>query len=211
MQRRYQSRSTFQIRGKNKSERRDLYEILKCCGCDAIRMRVTTASRAKGKSATTIYYPRRSRRRGPPPWVEDDDGNLILLRSGSLNLLFDIIPLMEEVYLAIDNHLLRLAAMGIRAVLEAVMKSKVGDYNFAVLLDRFQKADYISTRQHGTLGEILEVGHAAAHRGWEPTESDITTLLDITEGLIKGVFFHEDDARTLYQKVPKRPPRVSQS
>jgi Domain of unknown function (DUF4145) len=118
---------------------------------------------------------------------------------------------MLEVYLAANNRFLRLAAMGIRAMVETVMKEKVGDYPFTVLVDKFQEAGYLSTRQAGSLSAIIEAGHAATHRGWEPTESEITTCLEITEALIEDVYFHENDARTLDKRVPKRLPRVRES
>jgi len=58
--------------------------------------------------------------------------------------------------------------MGIRATLETVMIDKVGDHHrFSANVDEFQKAGYLSVRQAG------------------PTDSDIATLLDITESIIE--------------------------
>jgi hypothetical protein len=96
--------------------------------------------------------------------------------------------------------------MGIRAALENVMKEKVGDRPFKVLVDEFQKAGYLSIRQALNLGSIIEAGHAAIHRGWEPTDEDIHTLLDITESIIQTVYLHEDRARELDKRVPRRKP-----
>ena len=95
--------------------------------------------------------------------------------------------------------------MGIRAVLEAVMRDRVGDHgNFKAMVDEFQKAGYLSLRQAGSLDSILEAGHASIHRGWESTEQDITTLLDITEAVIETTYLHERRAQDLDSRVPRR-------
>jgi hypothetical protein len=118
----------------------------------------------------------------------------------------DLFPLLTEVYSAVQNDLRCLAAMGIRAILEVVMRNKVGDQRtFKVLLDEFQKAGYLSTRQAGSLDSILEAGHAAIHRGWEPTDEDIAALLDITEAVIETTYLHERRAQALEKRVPRRP------
>jgi hypothetical protein len=113
---------------------------------------------------------------------------------------------MTEVYTAVQNDLLRLAAMEIRATLEEVMRAKVGDHRtFKVLEDEFQKAGYLSTRQAGSLDSILEAGHAAIHRAWEPTAADVATLPGITESVVETAYLHEQRARDLDKRVPKRP------
>lgn len=66
------------------------------------------------------------------------------------------------------------------------------------------KAGYLSTRYAGSLDSILQAGHAAVHRGWEPTEADIATLLDITETVIATAYVHEERAQALEKRVPKR-------
>jgi alpha-D-ribose 1-methylphosphonate 5-triphosphate diphosphatase PhnM len=119
-----------------------------------------------------------------------------------------ICDLMFEVYTAVQANSRRLAAMGIRATLDAVMVDKVGDQvTFKDTADAFEKAGYLSVRQRGHLDAILEAGHAAIHRGWEPTDDDIITLLDIAESIIETAYLHEQAAKTLDGKVPPRPPR----
>jgi hypothetical protein len=86
------------------------------------------------------------------------------------------------------------------------MKEKVGDRPFKVLIDEFHKAGYLSKRQALSLGVIIEAGHAAIHRGWKPNDDDVSTLLNITETLIETVYLHEDRARDLDKRVPRRQP-----
>lgn len=115
-----------------------------------------------------------------------------------------IMSLMTEIYLAVEHRLYSLAAMGIRATLEVVMKEKIGDRPFKVLVNEFQKAGYLSTRQALNLDVMIEAGHAAVHRGWKPDEEDISTLLNITETLIEIIYLHEDRAKNLDKRVPRR-------
>ncbi len=105
---------------------------------------------------------------------------------------------MREVYEAVNNNSRRLVAMGVRTVLDIVFVDKVKDIGgFKAKLLELQKAGYLSLRQAGSLDTVLEVGHAAIHRAWEPTENDISTALDITENLIEDLYLHEPAAAHL--------------
>jgi hypothetical protein len=95
--------------------------------------------------------------------------------------------------------------MGIRATLENVMTDRVGDHGtFGRNVDAFQRAGYLSERQRGNLDTLLEAGHAAVHRGWSPTEQDISTLLDIAESVIATAYLHDQPADALGRKIPPR-------
>lgn len=184
----------------------ELYEMLRCRGCESVCLR-HIQRRSEARPATTFYYPPAIARR-TPIWA-----NPLLFELISDVLVPDpICDLMREVYTAIQNDSRRLAAMGIRAALEGVMIEKVGDNrSFENNMDTFEKAGYLSVRQRGTLEHILEAGHAAMHRGWEPTHNEIATLLDITESIIEEVYLHEHQAECLAKVVPKRPRRVRKS
>jgi hypothetical protein len=112
--------------------------------------------------------------------------------------------LMIEIDTAVKNKLYKLAAMGIRAALENIMKEKIGDRPFVVLVAEFQKTGYLSVRQVESLNSIIEAGHAVVHRGWQPNHDDISLLIDVTETLIKTIYLHEDRARELKERVPTR-------
>ncbi len=177
----------------------DVFEMLRCRGCDNIMMRVTMTDPSSRDTPTIIYYPPAIARR-TPEWLLSAVGSL----EKPADIPDPIYHLMSEVYLAVQNNLGRLAAMGIRATLENVMKEKIGDCNFKVAIDEFQKAGYLSMRQALSLDSIIEAGHAAVHRGWEPTDDDINTLLDITELIIETVYLHEHRAQELDKRVPRR-------
>ncbi len=170
-----------------------IYEMLKCCGCGTITMR--NVVKGYGDEPLVIYYPPAMARRAPE-WV---------IGTSEIKIPPPIRDLMREVYSAVQNGSLRLAAMGIRAVLENVMIEKVGDLgSFKAHVDAFQKSHYLSVRQASTLQTILEAGHASTHRGWRPARKDIETLLDICEGIIETVYIHEQRAQELDKVVPRR-------
>jgi len=114
--------------------------------------------------------------------------------------------MMKEVYTALENGSLRLAAMGIRATIENLMIEKIGDQqSFQANVDALQKASYLSLRQAVALDSVLEAGHAAIHRQWEPKHRDIHTVLKLANKLIETVYLDEKQVRDLDKNVPKRP------
>lgn len=173
----------------------DLYEMVKCRGCGAVAIRATVRH-IEDREPRIVYYPPAIARRAPK-WVTGS--------FDSLHIPIIVFELMNEVYAAVQNNLLRLAAMGIRAVLENVMRAKIGEQRtFKAFVDEFQKAGYLSMREVASLDSILEAGHAVIHRGWEPSEDDIATLLDITEAVIEKAYLHEARAQALDKRVPRR-------
>jgi len=118
------------------------------------------------------------------------------------NLVGDCI---KEIYIALRNQSLRLAVMGIRALLEQIMIDKVGDQgSFKENLDAFEEKGFVSKSQRVILEPVLEAGHATMHRAFKPTKADIGTLMDITENIIESIYINEHRASKLSKRVPKR-------
>jgi hypothetical protein len=115
--------------------------------------------------------------------------------------------LLKEVYQAVDGGQHRLAAMGIRALLEQVMIMKVRDRRtFDEKLDEFQKQGYVSLIQRDTMRTTLDVGDATIHRAFKPTEQDLKVALDIVEGVFAPIFGHMEAAEKLAHNIPPRAP-----
>lgn len=174
----------------------DTYQTLKCCGCDTITLR--HISWFSEEDEAKVYYFPPAMFRKPPEWfdslwevLEPDEGNIGLL--------------LREVYVAIQNDLPSLAAMGVRALLENLMVQKTGDHgSFNRNLNEFERLGHLSTRQRERLETILEAGHAAIHRAFRPKTTDIVTLLDITEHIIESVFLHDPKVHELKERIPPR-------
>jgi hypothetical protein len=55
------------------------------------------------------------------------------------------------------------------------------------------------------MADILDAGHAAMHRSYEPSEADLNTALDITEGIFSAIYVHTEKARKMASCLPARP------
>src|SRR5262245_32954731 len=90
---------------------RDLYEMLRCLGCDSIKMRHTSWF-SEEEGSTARYFPP-SIFRPKPKWL-----TLLL---GEEHFVHD---LLLEIYSALQNDEPHLAAMGVRSLLEQIMVAK---------------------------------------------------------------------------------------
>ena len=120
--------------------------------------------------------------------------------------------LHRDIYAALGIGALSLAAMGVRAIVEFVVTSKVGDIGgFARKLGRMRDDGLISDAQAERLNAVFDAGSAAAHRGYRPTRKDVYALLDITEDLLRQMYidpmrerFRVEAADALEAKTPLR-------
>lgn len=175
---------------------RDEYETLKCMGCDNIKLRHVFWF-SKEEDPIISYYPP-AIFRPKPNWLSaflselPSDDNFI----GRL---------LVEIYVAIQNNLSILAAMGVRSLIENVMISKVGDQGtFAKIIAEFENRGYVSKIQRENLEAIIDAGHAATHRSFSPTIADVVTLVDIAEHIIETVYLHEAKIKDLKKCVPPK-------
>jgi len=176
------------------------YETLKCSGCDNIKLRHTSWC-SEDDENTINYFPPAIFRR-TPEWFDD-----LWLELSAEDEFVE--KLLKEIYVALQNNLPSLAAMGVRSLLEKVMVSKAGDKgSFVQNLTEFEKLGYVSRIQRERLEAILEVGHAAIHRTYVPTKKDVITLVDLTEHIVETVYLHEAKIDALKKRVPSRPLRT---
>jgi hypothetical protein len=181
------------------------YRLIKCAGCDRVHLQLETDfsglvdNEGNPITSTGYYPPAMSRRR--PEWMSGSIAN-ILWASNT-----DIGQLLTEVYAALQNGSNRLAAMGIRAIVEIMMIDKIGADlgRFEANIARFFEMGFVAPYQQKSFREaLIEAGHAAMHRSFKPTEDHLSTLLDITESLIAAIYFHEAKAAKLSSAIPPR-------
>src|SRR5689334_17735650 len=126
----------FQKR-KYEEEADEHYSMIECAGCGRVSMEYRRVWRDEQDVDDVEYYPAPITRQ-EPSWLL----HMILFRDHEESVIGS---LLSEVYRAIPNEQRRLAALGIRALLEQVMVSNVGDLpTFEDKLDAFQKQGYIS-------------------------------------------------------------------
>src|SRR5216683_2164286 len=158
----------------------ETFVMMSCGGCSTISMGRQRRWLEDG-SVDHTYYPSPVSRK-MPTWMF-----LWSLGLGKGKGDAAIGAVMMEVYQAVAGGQYRLAAMGIRALLEQVMIQKVGDLK--------------------TFDLTLDVGDAAMHRAFLPTEKDLTLALDIVEGVLAPIYDHRSEAEKMADRVPPRTPR----
>lgn len=186
----------------------DTYELLECCGCEAVHVRRKSRCSEDwepdtGMNVRVSYFPPKLDRH-EPRWTKDM----------AWVLMFDdaVKALLEEVYRALGVKALRLAVIGIRALIETVMVTKLEDKgSFAGNLKALYEGGFISKLQHDHLETVLEAGHAAMHRQFNPTEDDVHALLDITENLVEALYISPNRVKAMDGKVPPRKAKASRA
>lgn len=173
------------------------HNLLRCAGCGEIKLRVTSwFSEETGADGDPIikeiFYPPAISRQ-VPDWFRLLDNE------------WHITKLLNEVYVATQNGAKSLAAMGLRAVVEAVMLDKVGDHgSFARNLVEFEAQGFISRIQKASLLTALELGHASIHRSYEPSNDQLDIATDIVEGLVHQLYVLNHSAEVARRNIPKR-------
>jgi hypothetical protein len=186
-------------RALHDEDRITTYAMLECSGCHQVCLGEQVRFTDDGEVEHN-YYPSPVSRK-EPDWILF----MILGLSGNKDQDAKLGSLLHEIYQAVHGGQYRLAAMGIRALLEQIMVSKVGDLgSFEKQLDAFEKAGYISSIQQGAMKATLEVGHAAMHRAYVPTEENVKVALDIVEGVMAPLYHHQIKAETMAGRVPSR-------
>ena len=178
------------------------HEMVQCCGCRSVSMRHTFESPSEEEPTITYTHKERPKNYAPVPYWT-------LGFEPEFNVPSRVCDLVAESHTAHHYGLYRVAGMGIRAALESVMRDKVGDKeNFRKYIEAFRECGYLSLRDDGMVNTVIEAGHAASHRGWNPTSENILTALEILDALIVKIYHHEPRAERLEREVPPRQPKV---
>lgn len=187
------------------------YEVLSCCGCETICFRKAPQRHlyAGGENVfdweKPVYFPPATLRK-MPKWLTKFAG---LKNTDPGGFVADY---MTEIYTALQNGCYALAAMGVRALLEQVVIEKAGDHGtFNKNFDRFEKEGFITPSQRKIIDNTLELGHAAIHRNFWPSNGEISTALEITESVIANIYHYEEAAAKLTTRVPERKRRADRS
>lgn len=188
--------------------------MLKCAGCDTISL-VRTYWYSEdcdpdGDPIThTDRYPPAPTDRRIPDWSFE----LILgmtVDGGWVNFL------MQEVYSALGMKAHRLAAMGIRTIVDHIVTSNAGEGGtFKSKIERMREMGKISDMEVDVIYSVFDLGSATAHRGHMPSKADLNTMLDVAEGLLERLYVDPirrerqiRAAQELKARIPKRPSRT---
>lgn len=176
---------------------KEVHILAECKGCEHITT-IVTYECSYDENVYITQYPLKTIRK-EPAWLS----NLFLMEDLTNPVKQDFI---REIYIALRNGNVRLAVIGIRALLEHIMIDKIGDkLSFDKNLRAFQEEGFISKPQKNAIEPVLEAGHASIHRGFKATMPDVLRLLDVTENIIQSIYLNQDLTTEL--QVPARAPR----
>lgn len=195
----------------------DKYSLIRCLGCDSVSLpHEEWFSEDVDPDGELLVKERRyppAAERRQPVWL------LKILPGAPLKLD----SFLQQIYVALHNQSYRLCAIGIRALIEDIMIDCVGDQgtlgrNIDAFLaagymqPTFLAAGYMQPRSNDDFrSRVIEAGHAAMHRGHEPTRTDVATLLDITEFLIASIYIHPRQVQRMTTPTPRKANRQSTS
>ncbi len=180
--------------------------VLECCGCgelsilhefwfsewDEFGSDPVTGEPIMVPGIRRTNWPSISKRQ-KPNWVDRIDDEAI--RS-----------VLDEVYLALDHDLATLAAMGTRTLLDQTMLNAVGDVSggFRGKLNAMVIAGRLGEDEKETFLAMIDVGNAAAHRGFVPNASTLDRVLSATESLLQREFVLRADAEAVRNDTPTK-------
>lgn len=180
------------------------YQVLECGGCKHVTFRKRfwfsewqSGDPDEGPIFEDSYFPPPLFRE-KPKWFAELDQKLSTV--------------LEEVYIALQNNIRYLAAVGARTALDIILVDKVTDKgSFDVKLKALVSEGFVSEAEKGMLKAVTEAGNAAAHRGYLPEEKDLILVMDIIESVIEKLYIsgkRQEDlsirAAELDKRVPKR-------
>lgn len=170
------------------------YLLAECNGCENVSLHVEHWSSGNPDISLSQWPPKVSRAK--PKWFF----NLIL--QDFLEIPYKS-EFLEEIYVALSNQNLRLAVIGIRALLEQIMIESVGDAgSFKANLAAFEREGFISRVQKEAIEPVIEAGHASMHRGFKASRIDVEALMDVVENLIEAIYISKHRVEKI--KIPER-------
>jgi len=180
----------------------DTWELMRCLGCDSIKLKHSSTFSEpidhKGEEIVTVEYFPPSITRQKPQWRRQ-----FLPRNPDLIAFYG---LCDEIYGALAIGAFRVATMGIRALVEKLMIDQVGDSNsFEKNIAAFFAAGHVALNQQAVFRDtLIEAGHAAMHRDFEPGADTVNTLLDIVEGIMHTIYYAPMLAANVKKTIPSR-------
>lgn len=180
----------------------DIWDLMRCLGCDAVKLKHSSwfseATDERGNPAVEVEFFPPTITRQKPQWRRQ-----FFPFNGYLNTLNG---LSDEIYSALAAGSYRLATMGIRALVERVMIDQVGDRGrFVENIQAFFDAGHVAPNQQAMFKDtLLEAGHAAMHRDFEPSADTVNTLLDIIEGIMHAIYYAPMLAERVKKTIPAR-------
>jgi hypothetical protein len=113
---------------------------------------------------------------------------------------------VDEIDTAIQVGLRSLTLMGIRALIEALMISCIGDdkKSFRKNLNELCKKGYTTERNADFLYKVIDAGSAVIHRGYIPSDEDVKLCIDMVKNLMEQVYVIHPKLDEMSKRTPQQ-------
>lgn len=180
------------------------YKILKCINCDSITYKNEIVNSEEVYQIGEEYD-------GTPIYEDNAQIQLYPIRDEETAfskefekiLPKEIYLTYEEVIIALNNKMPLLTALGLRTLLEQIIKYFGKSDDLGVILTQFEEEGFISTKQRGLLDEIRYLGNDAAHRADSKSRKELIIHLKVLENLIQQLFVYYKLEEESVKKVIK--------
>ena len=119
--------------------------------------------------------------------------------------------ILNQMYVALDSHANILTAIALRTALDRATECLGIDpaKTFDEKLDELRHGGWIGETERDILGVVTDAGNAAAHRGWEPDNQEITQLVSSMEVFLHRAFIVGHAALHIKGNIPAKPKRLA--
>lgn len=160
-------------------------EILRCCGCDLLAFRLVTHPfefQDKADMPEIEHYPERDHNKRKKRFF--------------FSMPITVRTLYNETVAAHDGKLVLLSAVGLRALIEAIVVDKIETSKFGYSLESKINAlsDILEPKVLSTLHDFRTVGNEAVHAQVIPDRLDIHRALYVAESLLEFFYGIEEGA-----------------
>lgn len=167
------------------------HRILRCINCDSISYQNKTVNSEE-------VYQIGEEVDGSPIWEDNAQINFYPVRdevtafSKEFQKILpeEIYLTYEEVIVALNNNMPLLTGLGLRTLLEQIIKYFGRSDDLGVILTQFEEDGFISTKQRELLDSIRYLGNDAAHRADSKSRKDLILHLKVLENLIQQLFVY---------------------
>lgn len=180
------------------------YRILKCINCDSITYQTK-------RFCDYDVYQIGEEDDGTPIYKVDATYNIFPIRDEETAFskeFEEILPSQiyqtyEEVVYALNNSMPLLTGLGLRTLLEQIVKYFGKFDDLGVILNQFEQEGSISTKKRALLDDIRYLGNDAAHRADSKSRKDLIFHLKVLENLIQQLFVYYKIGEESSKKVVK--------
>ena len=177
------------------------HSLLECMGCEAIFYHAASWNSENWFPYVDDYiydivtYPKPASKT-KPVWLER-------LRSKDATL-HDI---LSQMYVALDNQSNILVAIGLRTALDRATECLgiESAETFENKLNALLSGGWIGETERLVLDVVTDAGSAAAHRGWQPNNDEVLSLVMALEAFLHKAFIVGKDALGIKGNLPVRP------